>query len=157
MDKFSKNIFTKRKNRDIISMPNELTISPKKIAVAKNENVTFKVSGQNKNGYYGDLRNDEVIWEVETGNGSIKDGVFTASEAGDYIISVSIGNAKSYALVSVDASKEVTANDFEKENFFFKAYPEEVLGDAKLSNELIHMRYSGLYMHDEKNNEDVTL
>ncbi len=29
--------------------------------------------------------------------------------------------------------------------------------NAKLSNELIHMRYSGLYMHDEKNNEDVTL
>ena len=127
-------------NIDVLSMPNELTISPKKIAVAKNENVTFKVSGQNKNGYYGDLRNDEVIWEVETGNGSIKDGVFTASEAGDYIISVSIGNAKSYALVSVDASKEVTANDFEKENFFFKAYPEEVLGDAKLSNEQV---YSG--------------
>ena len=29
--------------------------------------------------------------------------------------------------------------------------------NAKLSNELIHMRYSGLYMHDEKNNEDITL
>lgn len=27
--------------------------------------------------------------------------------------------------------------------------------NARLSNELIHMRYSGLYMHDEKNNEDI--
>ena len=127
-------------NIDVLSMPNELTISPKKIAVAKNESVTFEVSGQNKNGYYGDLRNDEVIWEVETGNGSIKDGVFSASEAGDYIISVSIGNAKSYALVSVDASKEVIVDDFEKESFTFKAYPEEVGGNATISTEQV---YSG--------------
>lgn len=127
-------------NIDVLSMPNELTITPKKSAIAKNESVTFKVSGQNKNGYYGSLKNEEVIWEIEKGNGSIKDGVFTASEAGDYIISVSIGNAKSYALVTVDASKEVTINDFEKENFFFKAYPEEVLGDTELSTEQV---YSG--------------
>ena len=40
----------------------------------------------------------------------------------------------------MDASKEVTANDFEKENFFFKAYPEEVLGDVELSTEQV---YSG--------------
>lgn len=127
-------------NIDVLSMPNELTITPKKSAIAKSETVTFKVSGQNKNGYYGSLKNEEVIWEIEEGNGNIKDGVFTASEAGDCIISVSIGNAKSYALVSVDASKEVTINDFEKETFFFKAYPEEVLGDTELSTEQV---YSG--------------
>lgn len=126
-------------NIDVLSMPNELTITPKKSTIAKNETVTFKVSGQNINGYYGSLKNEEVIWEIEKGNGSIKDGVFTASEAGDYIISVSIGNAKSYALISVDASNEVTINDFEKEDFFFKAYPEEVKGSVELSNEQVYL------------------
>lgn len=126
-------------NIDVLSMPNELTITPKKSTIAKNETVTFKVSGQNINGYYGSLKNEEVMWEIEKGNGSIKDGVFTASEAGDYIISVSIGNAKSYALISVDASNEVTINDFEKEDFFFKAYPEEVKGSIELSNEQVYL------------------
>lgn len=122
---------------DVLSQPNELTISPKKITVAKGESVTFKVSGQNKNGYFADLKNTEVIWKVENGNASLKDGVFTANEAGDYIISVSCGKATSYALVTIDTTSSKIINDFENLNFEFKAYPEEVKGTTEVSNEEI--------------------
>ena len=77
---------------DVLSEPNEISISPKKISVGVGENVSFKVSGQNKNGYFANLKNDEVKWEVRKGDGSlfsITDGVFTASESGSYIVSAS--------------------------------------------------------------------
>ena len=122
-------------NIDVLSKPNELTITPKRVTIGKGESATFKVRGQNKNGYFADLKNNEVSWNVEQGKASLKDGVFTASETGDYIISVSAGNAKSYALVTIDASFSKIINDFEDLNFEFKAYPDEVKGSVTLSQE----------------------
>lgn len=120
---------------DVLSKPNELTITPKRVTIGKGESATFKVSGQNKNGYSADLKNNEVSWNVEQGKASLKDGVFTANETGDYIISVSAGNAKSYALVTIDASSSKIVNDFEDLDFEFKAYPDEVKGSVTLSQE----------------------
>ncbi len=120
---------------DILSQPNELTITPKKATIGEGGSVNFKVSGQNKNGYFADLKNNEVEWKVESGNGTIKNGVFTASQNGDYIISVTAGNATSYALVTVSSNVSKLTCDFETENFIFKSYPEEVTGEVSTSNE----------------------
>lgn len=120
---------------DILSQPNELTITPKKATIGEGGSVNFKVSGQNKNGYFADLKNNEVEWKVESGNGTIKNGVFTASQNGDYIISVTAGNATSYALVTVSSNVSKLTCDFETENFIFKSYPEEVTGEVLISNE----------------------
>lgn len=125
-------------NIDVLSQPNELTISPKKVTIGKGESVIFKVSGQNKNGYFADLKNTEVVWNIEAGNANLKDGVFTADEPGDYIISVSAGNATSYALVTIDSSVSKLINDFEDLDFEFKAYPEEVTGNLEVSEEEVY-------------------
>lgn len=127
-------------NIDVLSKPNELTITPKKVTVAKGESVTFKMTGQNKNGYYANLKNSEVTWKLERGEASLKDGVFIANEPGDYIVSASCGNAKAYALVTIDNVSTKMINDFEKLNFEFKAYPDEVKGSVELSDE---ERYDG--------------
>lgn len=120
---------------DVLSKPNELTITPKKSTIGEGGSVSFKVSGQNKNGYFADLKNSEVEWKIVQGNGTIKDGIFTGKEAGDYIISVTSGNATSYALVTVSSNVSKLASDFETENFNFKSYPEEVAGEVSISDE----------------------
>lgn len=134
---------------DVLSMPNELTITPKKVEAGKNEIVNFKVSGQNKNGYFANLKNDEVIWEVLSGDAKIKDGKFEAKEAGNYIVSVSCGNATSYALVCVGATTQKLLYDFEDVKFTSKVYPEEVTGSAKLSDEEVYAgKLSGKLTYD---------
>ena len=105
---------------DVLSAPNELTITPKKTSISKNQTVTFKVSGQNKNGFGASLNNDEVNWKVEGKNASVVDGVFKASEDGSYLVSASSGNATSYAVVNVSTSVTKLINDFESSNFSFK-------------------------------------
>lgn len=125
-------------NLDVLSQPNELTISPKKSTIGEGGSVSFKVSGQNKNGYFADLKNNEVEWKVVEGNGTIKNGVFTANSTGDCIISVTAGNATSYALVTVSSNVSKIANNFENENFIFKSYPEEVTGSAQLVSDEVY-------------------
>lgn len=123
---------------DVLSQPNELTISPKKATIGEGGSVSFKISGQNKNGYFADLKNNEVEWKVVEGNGTIKNGVFTANSTGDYIISVTAGKATSYALVTVSSNVSKIANNFENENFIFKSYPEEVIGSVKLASDEVY-------------------
>ena len=122
-------------NVDVLSKPNELTISPKKSTISKDGSVAFIVSGQNKNGYAANLKNSEVNWKVQSGKASIIDGVFKAKEDGSYVIEVSSGNAVAYALVDVSSSVEKLINDFETKNFKFTAYPLDVDGGTELSLE----------------------
>lgn len=137
---------------DVLSIPNELTISPKKVTIGKGESVTFKVSGQNKNGYYANLKNNEVKWNVENNNASLKDGVFTAANPGDYIVSVTAGKATSYALVTVDSNIIKEISDFEEMEFSFKVYPEEVSGDVICTSEEVYDgKYSAKLDYDFRN------
>jgi len=125
-------------NVDVLSSPNELTISPKKSTISKNDTITFAVSGQNKNGFGSALKNSEVSWKIQGNQATLKDGVFSAKEDGNYIIEVSSGNAIAYAAVTVSSVTSKVINDFEKKNFSFVSYPSEVGGDVELSLEEVY-------------------
>jgi exopolysaccharide biosynthesis protein len=128
---------------NILSDPNELEISPKKVSLSSGEKVTFTISAKNKNGYYSTLNANEVTWKIEQGNGSLDGNVYTCGESGDAIISVSGGNAKAFALVTTKGKIATLANGFEDENYIFDPYPDAVGGSAiKTSNEVHSGKYS---------------
>lgn len=121
---------------NVLNRPSEIIISPKSITISPNDTVTFKISGRDKNGYSSNLKNSEVTWNVD--GGSIKEGSFTASKEGNYIVDASIGEIKSYALVCVSSNKSKVINNFESENFHFVNYPSEVEGNVKVSMEQVY-------------------
>lgn len=129
-------------NVDILSSPNEITIYPKNSYIQKNENVKFEITAKNKNGYYASIKNDELIWEVVSGDGEFKDGKFYPSSDGVNIISVSRGNAKAYALVEVAGTREDNINFIENQNYTFVSYPSEVTGSiSKLNKNFVQINY----------------
>lgn len=120
---------------DVLSAPNELEISPKRSAIALNEQVSFSITAKNKNGYYASIENDELDWDILKGDGYFKDGVYYPEEEGDHIISASAGDAIVYALITVGESNEDIIEDFENENFKFVSYPTAVRGDVEITRE----------------------
>ena len=120
---------------DVLSAPNEIEISPKRAATSLGENVEYTFRIKNKNGYYASVENDEVTYEVVSGKGKFDGNKFTPSKEGDHIIAISIGNAKSYAMVSVGEATEKALESFEKETFKFVSYPVAVTGSVEVSKE----------------------
>lgn len=123
-------------NINVLNVANELIISPKQITISPNDTVTFKISGRDKNGFSSEIKNSEARWKADAGN--IKDGSFTASQDGNYIVEVSIGEVTSYALVCVSGNKSKVINDFELENFHFVNYPSDIEGNVNLSTEQVY-------------------
>lgn len=135
---------------NILSNPHELAITPKKSTISSGKNVSFKIEAKNKNGYYSTLNNDEITWKIESyfdsdgienkipKDASLKENIFTATTAGDYIISVSDNDIKTYALITVSGKIKTIINDFENINYKFDPYPDEVTGNAEKSNEESH-------------------
>ena len=75
------------------------------------------VFAKNKNGYYASLENDEVKYEILNGKGKFEGNKYIPSKEGDHIISISVGNAKSYAMITVGEATEKAVESFEKETF----------------------------------------
>ena len=137
---------------NILSDPYELSISPKKSTISSGKNVSYVTKAKNKNGYYSTLNNDELKWNIEEyyidgekqsnvpADANLKNGVFTATTSGDYIISISSGDIKSYALVTVSGKVKNIVYDFETQKYSFDPYPDEVGGDAVKSKEQVHSR-----------------
>ncbi len=147
---------------NILSDPYELEISPKKSTIVSGKNVSFNIEAKNKNGYYSILGKDEVSWKIEsyTVDGSssnipsdavLENGSFSATTSGDYIISVSAGDIKSYALITVSGKTKTIIDDFETANYVFDPYPDEVGGDAIQTTEQAHSgKYSSKLSYDFK-------
>lgn len=125
---------SKKFSIDVLSAPNEIEISPKKSATSLGESIEYSFRVKNKNGYYATLENDEFKYEVISGDGEFEGNKFIPSKEGDHVIAVSVGNAKSYALVTVGESKERAVESFEKETFRFVSYPVAVTGNAEVSD-----------------------
>lgn len=119
---------------DVLSAPNEIEIAPKKSATSLGESIEYSFRVKNKNGYYATLENDEFEYEVVSGDGKFEGNKFIPSKEGDHVISVSVGNAKSYALVTVGEAKQKAVESFEDETFKFVSYPVDVTGKAEVSS-----------------------
>lgn len=120
-------------NIDILSSPNEITLYPKKSYINKSENVKFEITAKNKNGYYASIKNEELTWEVVSGDGKFEDGVFYPKSEGTNIISVSRGNAKSYAMVNVTRTN--VTNITLENNFDLINYPSDVTSSVLKYNQ----------------------
>ncbi|MBQ9266884.1 MAG: phosphodiester glycosidase family protein [Clostridia bacterium] len=153
---------------NILSDPQDLSISPKKVTLSSGKSTSFTISAKNKNGYYGTLNNDEITWKIESfaidgimqekipSDASLKNASFTATTSGDYIISVASGNIKSYALITVSGKTKTIAYDFETQNYAFDPYPDEVGGDAVQSTDQAHSgKYSCKLSYDFK--QDINI
>lgn len=149
---------------NILSDPSELSITPKKSTISAGKSISFKIEAKNKNGYYSFLSDDEISWKIENyvlnnvvqetipENAKIENGTFSATSSGDYIISVSDGKIKSYALITVSGKGIKIIDDFEgEENYVFDPYPDEVGGDAVKTDEQFHSgKYSTKLSYDFK-------
>lgn len=153
---------------NILSDPNEISISPKKATISSGKNVSYTIKAKNKNGYYASLDNDEINWNIEDfyidgekqdyipKDANLKNGVFTATTSGDYIISVSSKDIKSYALATVSGKVKIIIYDFETQLYSFDPYPDEVIGDAIQSTEQAHSgNYSTKLSYDFKQDIDI--
>ena len=120
---------------DVLSSPNEIEISPKRTAASLGDSVEYTFRAKNKNGYYATLENDEVKFEIINGKGKFEENKFVPSKEGDHIIAISVGNAKSYAMITVGEATEKAVESFEKETFKCASYPVAVTGSAEVSNE----------------------
>lgn len=124
---------------DVLSVPNEISIYPKETEGTVGEEVDYTIVAKNKNGYYASIEADEMEWEIVKGKGKFEGSQYIPLEDGEHIISVSAGNAVSYARIFV--GKKVVDNkldDFEEENFYFVSYPEAVTGKVKLDDEEVY-------------------
>ena len=118
---------------DILEKPEEIIITPENNLIALNENVKFSITAKDQNGYYASLKDNEVEFKVESGDGIFKDGKYLPKTIGEHIISASDGNAKSYVGIMVGLPTEELLNDFESENFYFTAYPSVIEGEVELT------------------------
>lgn len=137
---------------NILSDVNELFISPKYTAITPGDKVSYTIQAKNENGYYAQTELKSISIEIEEyyidgikqnavpEDANISNNIFNVQTYGDYILSFSKGNIKSFALVSVTKPKAIVLEDFESETFKFDEYPDQVIGDASLSTEQV---YSG--------------
>ena len=134
---------------DVLSAPNELQISPKKEAVNLGDSVTYAVIAKNKNGYYATLLGDDLTFKVISGDGKFEENKYVPKKEGDHIIEISVGDTKSYALVTVGESDKNVVDSFEKETFNFVSYPTYVTGEASVtSKESTHLDKSAKLEYD---------
>lgn len=104
---------------NILSNPNEISISPQKVIIEPSKSTSFTATLKNKNGYYSNVDTNSILWKIEEyfvdgeseeipTDAKFENGMFTATSSGSYIISASINDIKSFALVSIN-STEATA------------------------------------------------
>lgn len=103
---------------NILSNPNEISISPKKVIIEPSKNTSFTATLKNKNGYYSNVDANNILWKIEEyfvdgeseeipTDAKFENGIFTATSSGNYIISASINDIKSFALVSINSDEAI--------------------------------------------------
>ncbi len=130
---------------NILESVNEIYVYPKEKFINPGESVSYTVKAKDKNGNYAitmlnsyDLSICEYYLDNELQNeipdgASFKDLTFQAEKAGVYILKISKGDCTTYAKVIVGSQNFVMIDDFEKEDFTFDPYPDEVGGSTELS------------------------
>lgn len=132
-----------------LSSPVQLILSDKSVSVQVNSTKKLTVKGKNRNGYYAIIDPKDVRWEVAGDIGTIKDGTFTATAAGQGYIEASVGDVKAYCRVKTAYDVVVVVDDFEKINGSYLSYPENIPGKYELSTEYKRSgNYSGKLTYD---------
>ena len=131
---------------NILESVNEIYVYPKEKFINPGENVNYTVKSKDKNGNYAiTMLNsyDLSIYEYYLDNelqkeipesASFKDLTFYTDKSGVYILKISKGDCTTFAKVIVGSQNFVLIDDFEKQDFYFDPYPDEVGGSVELSD-----------------------
>ena len=134
---------------NILSEVNEIVVTPKEININPTESVSYTLQCKNRNGYYASTDNTTFVTKIEKYyKNNIEEKIpedakfenfnFTAKSSGTYILSFSKGTCKTFAKVVIASHEFILLDDFEKKDFSFDPYPDEVGGEATLSKEFHH-------------------
>ena len=131
---------------NILESVNEIYVYPKESKINPNESVSYTVKAKDKNGQYAitmldsydlsiyEYYLDDKLQEEIPQNAYFKDLKFYTDKSGVYILKISKGDCTTFAKVTVGSQNFVLVDDFEKEDFTFDPYPDEVGGSTVLSS-----------------------
>ena len=131
---------------NILDNVNEIYVYPKEKYINPGESVSYTVKAKDKNGNYAitmlnsyDLSIYEYYLDNELQNdipknARFEDLTFYTDKAGIYILKISKGDCTTFSKVIVGSQNFVLIDDFEKQDFTFDPYPDEVGGSATLSD-----------------------
>lgn len=167
---------------NILSDPQELSITPKKVTLSNGKSVSFKIEAKNKNGYFSTLNNNEINFEIEKyinadnkeskipSDAFFENKNFTSTSIGQYVISVSVGDIKSYALVTVNGDEELNLdtklpNDIKGIDELQKhselanedSFTISLFDNVMLSNDLMIENLKSMKTIDSMNNSNVAI
>ncbi len=130
---------------NILESVNEIYVYPKEKYINPGESINYTVKAKDKNGNYAitmlnsydlsiyEYYLDNKLQNEIPENASFKDLTFYTDKAGVYILKISKGDCNTFAKVIVGSQNFVLVDDFEKEDFTFDPYPDEVSGSTELS------------------------
>lgn len=146
-----------KKKLHILGEVYELEISPKNCDILITDTINFKLLATDKDGYSSIIDNSTINWKIETGNGTIKDGVFTPSKHETVIISANIDNITVFSTINVN--KEITKvfDDYEDNKGIFSSYPSSIVSGEAHQNDVIKLdgKYSMQLTYDFSNNSQA--
>ncbi len=120
---------------NILSNPNEISISPKETTIDAGKSTSFYANVKNKNGYYANVDNANITWKIEEyflgeqseeipNDAKFENGIFTATTPGSYIVSASINEIKSFALINIKSEENTT---------YIQSVPHDIKGSDELN------------------------
>lgn len=134
-----------------------LEISPQNCDILIDDVINFELLATDKDGYSSIIDNSTINWKIETGNGTIKNGIFTPSKHETVIISANIDNITVFATINVN--KEITKifDDYEDNKGIFSSYPSSIVSGEAHQNDIIKLdgKYSMQLTYDFSNNSQA--
>lgn len=133
---------------NVIDNPVSLEVSPSKIFIDTNSEVTINIVAINDDGYKAKVDLKDLIWSIPYELGKIQGNTFVASaNANSDIIKVSLKDANAYIQVAV-GYKKIILDDFETKKASFLSYPTQVTGSFELSTKEKNGKHSGKLIYD---------
>lgn len=131
-----------------IDNPIRLEVSPSKIFLDTDSEVSISAYGVNGEGYRAKVNPDDLMWSIPGDIGEIEDNKFITSDNPDNgIITASLRDIKAYIQVAIGYNEDIL-EDFEGKNGSFLSYPQEVTGNYELSSNSKTGNSSGKLSYD---------
>ena len=120
---------------NVLSGPVKLTLSNEEIKLINKERKTFKVMGEDAEGFTASINPSDVNWKTVGGIGFFSNDTFVATNSGYGYISAWVGNVHANCAVTVLPTVSTLVDNFEKQNATFLSYPSTVNGSYQISTE----------------------
>jgi hypothetical protein len=137
----------------------DLEVEPKVLSLNEGDTGVFKIKGTDIHGYKGDINTENVTWEIDKPElGYFNDGEFIAgSQSGIGNITIISGDIKLKAYVIVGSKEQTkTITSFEDAQVTTLTYPDEVIGEAYVSDNMSIDGDESIELNYDLQSSDVT-